>query len=346
MVENDRNSAQVSNQQVQALQKEVEQFAQDFGKIQTELSKVIVGMEQVLRFTAAAIMAGGHILLEGAPGLGKTLLVKSLAKVLGLSFSRIQFTSDLMPSDITGTQVLSEDEQGRRNFVFSKGPVFANIVLADEVNRAGPKTQSALLEAMEERQVSVLGTSYPLPEPYFVLATQNPIELEGTYPLPEAQLDRFLFKLLVPAPSALELKEILARTTGIRSATLAPVFSEDSELSGRRLLRMKQLVRRVVVAPPLEDVLIGTVFALTPGSTTCTEMVSQYVRFGPGPRGAQAVLMAAKVFALCDGRLNLSSEDIRKAIAPALRHRMILNFQAEAEGITSDEIINQATEQA
>lgn len=318
---------------------EVQKFSETFRAVESEIRRVVVGMSDVLELTLAAIFAGGHVLLEGAPGLGKTLLVKSLANTLGLTFHRIQFTSDLMPSDITGTQVLAEDEHGRRQFQFRAGPIFANIVLADEVNRAGPKTQSALLEAMEERQVSILGETYRLPEPFFVLATQNPIELEGTYPLPEAQLDRFIFKLLVPSPSAQALKEILSRTTGTNVPEARPIM-HPQELT-QRLFQMRQLVRRVLVAPPLEDLLVGMLFSLTPQSVSGTELVSQYVRFGPGPRGAQSVLLTAKVFALLDGRINLSYQDIQRSLIPALRHRMILNYQAEADGITADQIIEE-----
>lgn len=318
---------------------EVRAFSLHFDKIRNEVAKAVVGMDEVVKLTITAIFSGGHVLLEGAPGLGKTLLVRSIAEALGLSFHRIQFTSDLMPSDITGTQVLTEDENGRRSFVFQRGPVFANIVLADEVNRAGPKTQSALLEAMEEKQVTVLGTTRPLPQPFFVLATQNPIELEGTYPLPEAQLDRFIFKLLVNSPSTLELKDILSRTTGEHRAEVSPVLPPAD--SARRIMELRELVRRVVVSPVIQDVLVGMIFALTPGSSGCTNKVSEYVRFGPGPRGAQAVLLAAKVQALLDGRINLAYEDIRAVIVPALRHRLILNFQAEAEGVSADQIVEE-----
>lgn len=321
------------------LSSSVAEFRDNFRRIEQNVGQVIVGMSDVVRYTLAALFAGGHVLLEGAPGLGKTLLVKSIAQSMGLSFNRIQFTSDLMPSDITGTQVLTEDESGRRSFVFKPGPIFSNIILADEVNRSGPKTQSALLEAMEEKQVSILGTTHKLSEPFFVLATQNPIELEGTYPLPEAQLDRFVVKLLVNSPSTQDLKEILARTTGSRSVQLHSVFPAQD--SARIILEMRQLVRRVVVAPPLEDVLVGTIFALTPGSKNCTEKVAEYVRFGPGPRGAQSVLLTAKVLALLDNRVNLAYQDIKQALLPALRHRLILNYQAEAEGITTDQILQE-----
>lgn len=320
-----------------AFAKEVEGFNSDFRNIEQSIRRVIVGMNETVTLTLSAIFAGGHVLLEGAPGLGKTLLVRSIAETLGLSFCRIQFTSDLMPSDITGTQVLMEDTHGKRSFEFKPGPVFANIVLADEVNRAGPKTQSALLEAMEEKQVSVLGTTHKLPEPFFVLATQNPIELEGTYPLPEAQLDRFLLKLLLNSPSSGELKEILARTTGSVDSKIVPVPFPEGTAS--RVLGMRKLVRRVLVAKPLEDILVGMVFALSPGNPNASESVREYVRYGPGPRGAQAVLLAAKVFALLDNRINLAYEDIQRVLIPALRHRLILNYQADAEGVTTDQVI-------
>ena len=245
----------MSSQQTTAeISQEVEAFTKLFNLIESEIKKVIVGNDEIIRFTLAAIFAGGHALLEGSPGLGKTLLIRSIADVLGLSFHRIQFTADLMPSDITGTQVLTEDENGKRSFNFQAGPIFANIVLADEVNRAGPKTQSALLEAMEEKQVSVHGVTRPLPQPFFVLATQNPIELEGTYPLPEAQLDRFIFKLLVQSPNSQQLKDILNRTTGGSSTKLSSLM--PTEQMQKNIMRMKEIVRKVVVAPTLQDVLV------------------------------------------------------------------------------------------
>lgn len=321
-----------------------EDFLANFTAIEKQLSSIIVGNKSVVRQTLTAIFAGGHVLLEGAPGLGKTLLIKSIAETLGLSFRRIQFTSDLMPSDITGTQVLSEDENGRRSFTFRRGPIFANIVLADEINRTGPKTQSALLEAMEERQVSVLNETYKLPQPFFVMATQNPIELEGTYPLPEAQLDRFIFKIIVQSPTQSELKEILHRTTGSVAAELSPLFSPEETSS--KILAMRTLVRSVLIAPPLEDVLVGIIFALSPNNPHATKLTNEYVRFGPGPRAAQSVLLAAKASALLDGRLNVSYDDIRGVLAPALRHRLILNYQAEAEGVTADQIINEVKNMA
>lgn len=322
-----------------SLQQGIQEFQSTFLQLEDEVHKTIVGMQGVVRATLSAICARGHVLLEGVPGLGKTLLVKSLARALGLSFKRVQFTPDLMPSDVTGTQVLTEDASGQRRFVFKQGPVFANIVLADEINRATPKTQASLLEAMEERQVTVLDQTYQLPQPFFVLATQNPIELEGTYPLPEAQLDRFLVKVLVSPPSSSELKEILTRTTGTFVDEVSPVFEPDT--AAQRIGEMQSIVRHVVISDPLQEVLVRLIAALTPGSQFVTPRVSQYVRFGPGPRGAQAVVLAAKVNALLDGRINISFEDIRAVLTATLRHRLILQFQAEADGVTADDLIEE-----
>lgn len=325
-------------QSVAELEQEIRQFNQAFEAITAELSRVIVGNRDIVSDTLAAIVAGGHVLLEGMPGLGKTLLVKSIARTLGLSFKRIQFTPDLMPSDVTGTQVLTEDNEGHRQFKFRPGPIFANVVLADEINRATPKTQAALLEAMEERQVTVLGDTYRLPSPFFVLATQNPVELEGTYPLPEAQLDRFLVKLLLVPPDSDDLKEILTRTTGVK------VPEAQTQLTGDIvgiIEAMKRLVRQVVVADPMQDVLVRMMIALTPGSEFSTENVQRYVRFGPGPRGAQAVILMAKVRALREGRINVAFEDLKIALLPCLRHRLLLNFQAEADELTADDILEE-----
>lgn len=321
------------------LQTSIAEFNSTFSNIESEVRNVMVGLNDVIRGTLATILAGGHVLLEGVPGLGKTLLVKSIAKALGLTFKRIQFTPDLMPSDITGTQVLAEDEQGRRKFSFKAGPIFSNVVLADEINRATPKTQAALLEAMEEKQITVLGETYKLEEPFFVLATQNPVELEGTYPLPEAQLDRFMVKLMVPSPSAAELKEVLARTTGSITPEIKNVFEDGSGTSS--LLALRALVRQVVVADPLQDVVVRIVSALSPGNQYATKTVNKYVRFGPGPRGAQSLMLIAKVIALLDGRINLSFEDIRFALLPTLRHRLILNFQSEADSVGADDILEE-----
>ena len=321
-----------------------EKFQDLFHRLESEVSKVIVGHDDVIRKVLIAFFAGGHVLLEGVPGLGKTLLVKSLSRVLGMSFKRIQFTPDLMPSDIVGTQVLAESD-GRREFQFKKGPIFAHVVLADEINRATPKTQSAVLEAMEEKQVTVFGESYPLESPFMVLATQNPIELEGTYPLPEAQLDRFFFKLLVAPPSPVELKEILQRTTGAESAEVSRVLSaENAELIGG----MKQLLRQVLIAPPIEDYVVRLVHATQPGSNNgnpAGSPVKQYLRFGSSPRGAQSVILGAKGNALAEGRVHVSYEDVEKVVYPALRHRIILNFQAEAENVNADQILSELVKQ-
>jgi MoxR-like ATPase len=319
-----------------SLEESIKDFSSLFLSIEKELSKVIVGNKEILRGLLAAVCVGGNVLLEGAPGLGKTLLVKTLAQILGLTYKRIQFTPDLMPSDVIGTQMLADDDQGVRDLVFRPGPLFSQIVLADEINRATPKTQSALLEAMEEKQVTVFDETYSLPSPFFVLATQNPIELEGTYPLPEAQLDRFLMKLLVHAPTGEELKEVLQRTTGTAISLASPLSIKADKIIG-----LRGVVRSVYVAEPLLDIVVRIVAALTPRSAFATEKVNQYVRFGPGPRGAQAILLVAKVFALLDERINVSFDDIRAAILPTLRHRLILTYQAEAEQVTADDLLNE-----
>ncbi len=321
-----------------------EKFQDLFHRLESEVSKVIVGHDDVIRKVLIAFFAGGHVLLEGVPGLGKTLLVKSLSQVLGMSFKRIQFTPDLMPSDIVGTQVLAESD-GRREFQFKKGPIFAHVVLADEINRATPKTQSAVLEAMEEKQVTVFGESYALESPFMVLATQNPIELEGTYPLPEAQLDRFFFKLLVAPPSPVELKEILQRTTGAASSEVSRVLSDDDS---QLIVGMKQLLRQVLIAPPIEDYVVRLVHATQPGSNhgnPTASPVKQYLRFGSSPRGAQSVILGAKGNALAEGRVHVSYEDVEKVVYPALRHRIILNFQAEAENVNADQILSELVKQ-
>ena len=323
---------------------EPDKFQEMFARLEAEVRKVIVGHDDVLRKVLIAFFAGGHVLLEGVPGLGKTLLVKTLSHALGISFKRIQFTPDLMPSDIVGTQVLAESN-GRREFQFKKGPIFAHVVLADEINRATPKTQSAVLEAMEEKQVTVFGESYALSSPFIVLATQNPVELEGTYPLPEAQLDRFFFKLLVAPPSPVELREILQRTTGTTTDDAVTVLGNDGE---EVINEMKHLLRQVLIAPPIEDYVVRLVHATQPsagnGGGSATP-VKQYLRFGSSPRGAQSIILGAKGNALAEGRVHVSYTDVEKVIYSALRHRIILNFQAEAENVNADQILAEVIKQ-
>ncbi len=310
-------------------------FRADFQKIESELGKVIVGHREVVRGVLTALFAGGHVLLEGVPGLGKTLLVRTLGSVLQLKFNRIQFTPDLMPADILGTNLVAQTPEGERVFRFQQGPIFAQVVLADEINRATPKTQSALLEAMQEHTVTVAGQRYKLEEPFLVLATQNPIEMEGTYPLPEAQLDRFLFKLLVSFSSLDELRQILERTTDKGSVELQAV------IDGPRVLRHQELVREVVAAPHVKDYASRLVWATHPESEIAPEGVKKYVRFGASPRAAQALVLAAKVAALVDGRYNASFHDISQAAHPAFRHRILLNFEGEAEGVKMEGVIDE-----
>ena len=314
------------------------EFRQTFSQAEAEVGRVIVGHQAVIRKMLTALFCGGHVLIEGVPGLGKTLMVKAASEALGLSFKRIQFTPDLMPSDIIGTQILTETD-GRREFQFKQGPIFAHMVLGDEINRATPKTQSAVLEAMEEHQVTVFGVTYPLAPPFFVLATQNPIELEGTYPLPEAQMDRFLFKVVINSPKPEELREILKRTTAATSYKIQPICDPGSAPAS--IERLKLLVREVMVAEPLERYIISIISACTPGGSGMLPEVTQYIRFGPSPRGAQALILSAKVNALLDGRVTVSYEDIDDAIIPALRHRLLRNFQAEAENVTTESILEQ-----
>jgi MoxR-like ATPase len=314
------------------------EFREIFKRAEAEVSKVIVGNQATVRRVLAALFCGGHVLIEGVPGLGKTLMVKTVSETLALTFKRIQFTPDLMPSDIVGTQILVE-EDGRREFQFKPGPIFAHIVLGDEINRATPKTQSAVLEAMEEHQVTVFGNTYLLAPPFLVLATQNPIELEGTYPLPEAQMDRFLFKVVITPPRPEELREILSRTTGVAASQVKPIF-EPSQAPAQ-VERLKALVREVMIAEPLERYVIAVITSCTPGSAAVIPEATQYLRFGPSPRGAQALIMGAKVNALLAGRVSVSYEDIEDVIVPALRHRLLRNFQAEAENVTAEAILDQ-----
>jgi MoxR-like ATPase len=312
-------------------------FRDDYLSAKTQIQKAIVGHDEIVDGVLTCLFASGHALLEGVPGIGKTLLIRSLAHALHLSFSRIQFTPDLMPADVTGTTIVVETEQGRQ-FQFRKGPIFAQIVLADEINRATPKTQSALLEAMQEHSVTVGGETHTLDEPFFVMATQNPIEQEGTYPLPEAQLDRFFFKLLVGYSNRDELAEILDRTTTGADPVVEPV------LDGSTILAHQKVVRQVVIAPHIQDYAVRLVLATHPGGDLATPMVNQFLRFGASPRAAQAMVLAGKVRALLDGRANVSVEDIRAVVLPAMRHRCLLNFEGEAEGKTTDEILSNIVE--
>jgi MoxR-like ATPase len=312
-----------------------EQFRETAARIEGEVGKYIVGQREVVRHTLICLVAGGHALLEGVPGLGKTMLVRTLAQVLDLDFARIQFTPDLMPADIVGTDILEEAEDGRREFRFQPGPVFTNLLLADEINRATPKTQSALLEAMQERTVTVANRSYPLGAPFLVLATQNPIEMEGTYPLPEAQLDRFLFKVNVTFPSSRELVEILNRTTGDAEPMVGVVAD------GPTVVAMGTLARQVPVASPVSDYAARLAIATHPESDAAPDVVRRYVRYGSSPRGAQALILGGKVTALLAGRYNVAFEDLRDVALAALRHRVLLNFEAQAEGVSGDEVVRE-----
>ncbi|MBL7174922.1 MAG: MoxR family ATPase [Desulfobacteraceae bacterium] len=305
----------------------------NFDLITNELSKAIVGQTSLIQQILICLICGGHGLIEGVPGLGKTLIVKSLGQVLNLEYSRIQFTPDLMPADILGTNIVNQDEAGHRFFEFYKGPIFGQIILADEINRATPKTQSALLEAMQEEEVTVFGTKYTLEPPFIVLATQNPLEMEGTYPLPEAQIDRFFFKLKIQYPSPDQLVEIIDKTTADYQPTLNHAIDTDS------ILQMKALVREVPIASHVKDYAIRIVLASHPNDKYPIQKTQQYVRFGASPRAVQSLVMAGKVRALLEGRYNASLEDIKAVAKPALRHRIILNLRGEAEGIDTDDII-------
>ncbi|NMO95808.1 AAA family ATPase [Paenibacillus lemnae] len=308
-------------------------------KLRNQIGEVIVGQEEVVEQMLWCIFAGGHALLEGIPGLGKTMLVSTVSKALDLSFSRIQFTPDLMPSDITGTNILSFGQQGSTGMSFQKGPLFSSIVLADEINRATPKTQSALLEAMQEKTVTVGSQTHQLPRPFFVLATQNPLENEGTYPLPEAQLDRFLLKIEVSYPSADELKEIVKRTTSSRE------IGVEKQMTAEELLEIQQGAKEILVADEVLDYAVRLLMMTHPEEETAPDGVRRYVRFGSGPRGVQAIISIGKVRALFSGRMHLSTGDIRAAALPALRHRIFLNFEGQAMGVTTDQVIREVMDQ-
>lgn len=310
----------------------VARFADDYRRVKDEIAKAVVGHEEIVDGVLTCLFAGGHALLEGVPGLGKTLLIRSLSEALHLHFSRIQFTPDLMPADVTGTTIVVEGDGGR-DFAFRKGPIFSQIVLADEINRATPKTQSALLEAMQEKSVTVGGETHILDKPFFVMATQNPVEQEGTYPLPEAQLDRFFFKLVVGYSTRAELAEILERTTTGHAPQISRVLDAPA------ILDHQKLVRRVGVTASVQDYAVRMVLATHPEGQFATPQVNRYFRFGASPRAAQTIMLAAKVKALLAGRTSVAVEDIRLVALPALRHRCLLNFEAEAEGITTDEIV-------
>jgi MoxR-like ATPase len=312
---------------------EVKEFQSRIGRLREEIGRVIVGNREVIDGVLSCMLGSSHALLEGVPGLGKTMLVRTLAGALGLEFSRIQFTPDLMPADIIGTVVLDEGATGGRSLEFRRGPIFANVVLADEVNRATPKTQSALLEAMQEHRVTVGRTTHVIEEPYFVLATQNPLEMEGTYPLPEAQLDRFFFKLEVPFPTREELHAIIDRTTTDRHAEVKRVLSREE------ILQMQALVRRVPVARHVQDYAIRVLQATHPNGEEAPELVKRFVRTGASPRGAQAMLLGAKVRALFDGRFSAAIDDVKATAPSALRHRILLSFEGEAEGVAPDRVV-------
>ena len=323
----------------ETMEKRARQFVDRYGAVREQIGRVIVGHDEIVHGVLTCLFVGGHCLLEGVPGLGKTLLVRTLAKTLDLKFSRIQFTPDLMPADILGTNMVLETPDGRRAFEFQRGPIFTQICLADEINRATPKTQSAMLETMQEGSITVAGHRYELERPFFVLATQNPIEQEGTYPLPEAQLDRFFFKLLVTYSDRRELSTILDRTT--RSETIEPA----TVMEGEEILRWQGLVREVILAAHVQDYIVRLTLCTHPQGEFALPVANQYIRWGASPRAAQALALAAKVRALLDGRYNVSFEDVRRVYLPALRHRIIVNFEAQAEGIEPDKVLLDLLEQ-
>ncbi|MFV0444485.1 MAG: AAA family ATPase [Planctomycetaceae bacterium] len=315
------------------LKQQLDQFRADFNRLRAEIAKVIVGQQEILDDTLISLIAGGHVLLEGVPGLGKTLTVRTLADALHLRFRRIQFTPDLMPADLIGTNVVVDTPDGGKAFQFQEGPLFANVLLADEINRATPKTQSALLEAMQEHSITVAGTSHRLSEPFFVMATQNPLEMEGTYPLPEAQLDRFFCKLLVKYPSARDLETILDRTTETSTQ------KADAVLTGERILEMSALARQIPIADEVRRYGIALVLATHPEHELAPQPTKQFVRYGSSPRGLQALILGAKIKAILDERYHVARDDLRAMSAPCLRHRMILNFEGQAEGVSTDDVI-------
>ncbi len=321
------------------VEKATAEFRAKFQKLRDEIGKAIVGHQDIIDGVLTALFVGGHVLIEGVPGLGKTYLVRTLAQAVDLKFSRIQFTPDLMPADIIGTTIISEDPgTGKRSFQFQRGPLFAQIVLADEINRATPKTQSALLEAMQEHTVTVGGTRHTLEEPFFVMATQNPIEQEGTYPLPEAQLDRFMFKLVVKYSGKEEMKTILDRTTTGHSPSIQKVMSGDE------IMGTQNLVRRIVMAPHVQDYAIRVAMATHPHGPYALDATNKYIRWGVSPRAAQTLSLAAKLNAMLDGRFNASFSDVQRMVLPAMRHRVLLNFEGEAEGISTDDVLREIVE--
>jgi MoxR-like ATPase len=322
----------------ESMQQQAEEFRRRYAAVKEQVGRVIVGHEEVVHGVLTCLFVGGHCLLEGVPGLGKTLLVRTLAETLALPFNRIQFTPDLMPSDILGTNIITETPEGRRVFEFQKGPIFTQICLADEINRATPKTQSALLETMQEGTVTVAGIKYTLDKPFFVLATQNPIEQEGTYPLPEAQLDRFMFKLVVGYSGREELAMVVDRTT--RGIHVVP----EKVMDGSEIQRWQQLIREVILAQHVQDYIVRLVLATHPEGPFALAVTNKYLRWGASPRGAQTLALAAKMRALLEGRYNVSFEDVRRVYLPALRHRVILNFEAQAEGIDTDRVLLEVLE--
>jgi MoxR-like ATPase len=317
----------------ESMQKQAAEFRERYLAVREQIGRVIVGHDEIVHGVLTCLFVGGHCLLEGVPGLGKTLLVRTLAQALSLDFNRIQFTPDLMPADILGTNLVVETPEGRKTFEFQRGPIFTQICLADEINRATPKTQSALLETMQEGTVTVAGIRYELKKPFFVMATQNPIEQEGTYPLPEAQLDRFFFKLVVGYSGREELAAIVDRTT--RGVTVQP----ERVMDGEEIRKWQQLVRDVILAQHVQDYIVRLVLASHPSGDFALPITNQYLRWGSSPRGAQTLALAAKVRALLEGRYNVSFEDVRRVYLPALRHRVILNFEAQAENVDTDHVL-------